>query len=778
MLVKVNVREIVETVYGSGDLISETLLIKRAEIGALIHREHQARYMEGERSEVYIEHADSVDGHDVVITGRIDGIIKVDGKYFIEEIKSTTRDLSTLDEKSVPAHLAQAKMYAYCYLRENRLPEINVRLSYIHVESKKIKTLDFCFSEKELSDFYYETLGLYLDWLALIDSHETERIKSIEGLRFPFPNYRTGQKDLISAVYKNILNREILYAIAPTGVGKTIATLFPALKAVNRNDQKVFYLTAKNLGKKVALDTVFLLREKGLKCKTIEITAKNLACFQKTKDCDADKCPYARNYYGKLFGALRDIYDNEDMFTKEALAEYAEKHKLCPFEFSLDLSYYADIIICDYNYVFCPLTRLKRYFDVGARYRPILLIDEAHNMPARSRAMYSGVVSEKQVKLLKKLLVSARKEHERAFDGLFAFLDGYKRISGEQDYLVIPHDRVFVDAVRHLVICVNNLLDEKKDMPRRADIITLVFELARFVTVSDYFDENFVFALSNDKDDFAVKIDCLDAGKFVLRTIKESALSSVLFSATLYPLPYYMKTLTEGEGDYVMIDSPFDAARLKLIFLHTVSTKFRHREQSVDAIIDAIRVLSNSRPGNYIVFFPSYAYMEMVRARLDQYNLDFTLIVQDPNFTIEEREEIIELFRNDNKETQVGFFVMGGMFSEGIDYIGDMLNGVIVIGVGLPHVGGYNDVAKTYYDQKLGKGFDFAYTYPGFTKVVQAVGRVIRSETDYGVAILIDDRFAYPKYRALFPKEWKKVAWAKDSFMLSEELRDFWENFN
>ena len=194
MLVKVNVREIVETVYGSGDLISETSLIKRAEIGALIHREHQARYMEGERSEVYIEHADSVDGHDVVITGRIDGIIKVDGKYFIEEIKSTTRDLSTLDEKSVPAHLAQAKMYAYCYLRENRLPEINVRLSYIHVESKKIKTLDFCFSEKELSDFYYETLGLYLDWLALIDSHETERIKSIEGLRFPFPNYRTGQK--------------------------------------------------------------------------------------------------------------------------------------------------------------------------------------------------------------------------------------------------------------------------------------------------------------------------------------------------------------------------------------------------------------------------------------------------------------------------------------------------------------------------------------------------------------------------------------------------------
>lgn len=776
MIVKVNVKEIVETVYRSGDLISETALLKRAEIGALIHREHQARYLEGERSEVYIEYADQVDGHEVVITGRIDGLIRVGGRIVIEEIKSTTWELDVLDENTVPAHLAQAKMYAYCYLKQNQLPDIAVRLTYVHVESKQVKILDFTYSEEELYDFYLVTLRLYIDWLEQIDRHEAEREKSLAGLQFPFPEYRAGQKDLIDAVYRNILNREILYAIAPTGVGKTIATLYPALKAINKKDQKVFYLTAKNLGKKVALDTVNLMMEKGLKCKVIEITAKETACFQKTKDCVAEKCPYARDYYGKLFAALRDIYCNEDMFIKEALAEYAEKHRLCPFEFSLDLSYYADIIICDYNYVFCPLTHLQRYFEVGAKYRPILLIDEAHNMPPRNRAMYSGIVAEKQVNLLRRLIGVAGEEYARACDELLARLDAYRRTISDEDYLVVPADWGFVEAVKQLVMVMSDALDEHRDLPRRSDIITLVFELIRFYTVADYFDENFVFALSNDKDEFAVKIDCLDAGKFVLRTIREMTLSSVFFSATLYPLTYYMKTLTEGEGNDVAIPSPFDTERLKVIVLPTISTRYRNREQSIEAIIDAIRVLAGSRPGNYITFFPSYAYMELVRAQLSAYNLDFSLIVQNPDFTPREREEVIELFRN-NKETQVGLFVMGGMFSEGIDYLGDMLNGVIVIGVGLPHVGGYNDAAKEYYDQKLGQGFDFAYTYPGFAKVVQAVGRVIRSEEDYGVAILIDDRFAYRKYQSLFPEQWRNLTWVNDTFALSEELRSFWRRF-
>ncbi|MDD4077029.1 MAG: ATP-dependent DNA helicase [Bacilli bacterium] len=776
MVIKLNVKEIVEMIYGSGDLLKESTLIKRAEIGSLIHREHQAKYQTDDQSEVFIENKDNIDGYDFIICGRIDGVIKCNERVVIEEIKSTVKDLSLLDEKSVPAHLAQAKMYAYFYLRQHQLAEIDVRLSYIHVITKKIKTFDFCYSEKELYDFYYDTVKNYLNWLKLIDVHETERNKSLQGLNFPYSNYRSGQKSLITAIYKNIISKDILYAIAPTGVGKTIASLFPALKAVNQSQQKIFYLTAKNLGKKIVLDTVNLLLGTGLKCKTIEITAKDLSCFQKTKDCDADKCPYARNYYGKLFAALQDIYNNEDMFNKETIALYAKKHQICPFEFSLDLSYYADIIICDYNYVFCPLTHLKRYFDLGSKYQPIILIDEAHNMSSRSRAMYSGIISKKQTLLLKEIVVNADSEYLSEFDSLINKLEEYESKIKDHEYMVVNYDASFVAAVKRLLDIINDFLEVNKKLDCRVDIINLLLDYIRFITVADYFDNNFVFALSSEKDDFWVRIDCLDAAKFLLKTLKENTLSSVFFSATLYPLPYYMKTLTEGEGSYICVDSPFDISRLKLILLDNVSTKYRHREQSIEPIIDTIRVLGNSSPGNYIVFFPSYQYLQMVYRRLKAYSFDFSYIVQEPDFTIREREKIIELFRNNN-QTQIGLFVMGGMFSEGIDYIGDMLNGVIVIGVGLPHVGGYNNVAKAYYDRKFQNGFDFAYTYPGFTKVVQAVGRVIRCEEDYGVAILIDDRFTYSKYQKLFPKEWYKFIRLSDSFQLSEELSNFWIKF-
>jgi len=776
MEIKTNVKEIVGLVYGSGDLISEVSLMKRAEIGSLLHREHQSRYRDKDQSEVYIDYRDNINGHEITIIGRIDGVLQGEDGIVIEEIKSTVKDLSSLNENSVPAHLAQAKMYAYFYLCNNNLQKISIKLSYIHVESKAIKAFDLCFSEKELREFYNHTITVYLKWLILIDKHESERNKSLQGLSFPYDSFRCGQKELISAVYKNIISKSILYAIAPTGVGKTIATLYPALKAINQKKQKVFYATAKNSGKKIALDTVSLLMDNGLICKTIEITAKNSICFQKIKDCDSDKCPFADNYYGKLFPALQDIFHNEDFFCKETVSAYAKKHQICPFEFSLDLSYYADIIICDYNYVFCPLTHLKRYFDSDAKYQPILLVDEAHNLASRSKAMYSGLISAQKTILFKEVINKASGEFAEDFTTIIDYLYNYEKDIVADDYTVATYDEYFVSLIGQLLDKINDFLDKNKKIDGRAEIYELLSDYIRFVTIADYFDENFVYALAKENNDFTVHIDCLNASAFLLKTIKEKTLSSIFFSATLYPLPYYMKTLTEDEGNSVRIDSPFDPKRLKLIFLDNVSIKYRHRERSIVSIIEAIRVLGNSRPGNYIVFFPSYSYMQMVYKELKNCNFDFSYLVQKPGFTFQQREEIITVFRNRNK-TQIGLFVMGGMFSEGIDYIGDMLNGVIIVGVGLPYYGGYNNVVKAYFERKFSNGFDFAYTFPGFTKVVQAVGRVIRQEKDFGVAILIDTRFGSLKYQNLFPQEWSEIVRISDSFNLSIELDNFWSKY-
>jgi len=776
MIIKTNVKEVVEIIYGSGNLVSDDWLAKRAEQGSFIHREYQAQYQKDDKSEVAIQYSSNIDGYNIIISGRIDGIIKRNNKIIIEEIKSTTKDLTNIDEKLTPAHLAQVKVYGYFYLEEQQLDSIDVRLTYIHVESKQIKQIDFEYKKQELQTFYLQTIKEYLYWIKLINNHEIRRNKSIKGLQFPYPDYRYGQQELMRSIYQNIISKDILYAIAPTGIGKTIATLFPALKSINKRNQKIFYLTAKNLGKKMVLGTAILLMNNGLQVKTIEISSKDSVCFQKNRDCDADKCPYSRNYYGKLFEALKDAYNNEDLFNKETIEAYAKKHKVCPFEFSLDLSYYADIIICDYNYVFCPLTHLQRYFEMGGKYETIVLVDEAHNLSSRSRQMYSGRISKMEINKLKNLTSSIQDCKIKEFDLIIKSIDDYRYMLEEQEYLVIGFNNNFVLLVSSLLSKLSDLLEKHKEIKERNEILPLLLELIRFVAIADYFDEDFAFAISQDKEDFLVNIDCLDAAKFVLRTIKQSILSTIFFSATLYPLPYYMKTLTEGVGENIVIKSPFDKRRLKLILLDRISTKYRNRMESIEPIVDAIRVLGNSKPGNYIVFFPSYAYLQLVYNQLQHHTFDFTYIIQEPNFTAKEREEVIQLFRSNDK-TQIGLFVMGGMFSEGIDYIGDMLKGVIIIGVGLPHYGGYNNVAKNYFDRKLTNGFDYAYTYPGFTKVVQAVGRIIRSETDYGVAVFIDDRFLSYKYQNLFPKEWENLTIARDSYNLSETLNNFWNLF-
>lgn len=777
MNIKASVKEIVELIYGSGDLISQTKLMKRAEEGTLIHRHHQSLYKDNDQSEVSVKHELEKDNYTLFISGRIDGVIIRNKKTIIEEIKSTTKNLDILDEHTSPAHLAQAKMYAYLYNLETSKKKVYVRLTYIHVATNKIKKLDFTFTNNELTDFFDNTINEYLKWLKIIDNHENDRNKSIEGLTFPFAKYRYGQRELMGACYKTLLNKDIIYAIAPTGVGKTIATIFSSLKAINQNYQKLFYLTAKNMGKKVALKTVELLMDKGLISKTIEITAKDQICFQAVRDCDPEKCPYSKGYYNRIYKAVQDLYENEDLLSKEVISKYALKHNVCPFEFSLDASYYADIIICDYNYAFCPLTHLIRYFDDETKYAPILLVDEAHNLVSRSRDMYSGYITKIKILTLAKFAKENNWNIAAELKEVLKIINQYEEKLNQVNYQVIDFDDYFVIAINKLYNKIESYLEDNKAINNKNDIIKIILELYRFNKSADFFEEDFVYTIEKTDIDIIITINCLDASKYILKTLKERTVGSIFFSATLYPIDYYKNLLTQNEGQFVQIPSPFDPYNLNLINVNDVSTRYKDRPNSIDKIIDVINILGSSKVGNYIVFFPSYKYLSMVNDELKNCNFTFDYIIQKRDFTIKEREEVINLFNNNDK-TQIALFVMGGMFAEGIDYLGDMLSGVIIVGTGLPMYGGYNNVIKSHFDNKFNNGFDYAYTYPGFNKVIQAVGRVIRTETDRGIAILIDDRFVTNKYQRLYPNEWYHMKRISNIDTIREDINNFWNKEN
>jgi DNA excision repair protein ERCC-2 len=442
----------------------------------------------------------------------------------------------------------------------------------------------------------------------------------------------------------------------------------------------------------------------------------------------------------------------------------------------LDASYYADVVICDYNYAFCPRTHLIRYFDDETQYHPILLIDEAHNLVSRSKDMYSGSISKIKLLTLAKLLKENNCHIKKEFKDLLDLIGQYETKLDAMAYQVIDYDEVLVGLVYKLFTMVESFLDDNlhKAIISKNEIFKLVMDLLRFIKIAEFFDDDFIFTIEKADEDIMVSINCLDASKFILKTIRERTVGAVFFSATLYPIHYYKKMLTRDEGNFVSIDSPFEQNHLDLIAVDDVSTRYNDRSQSIEKIVDVIRILGKSKVGNYIVFFPSYKYLELVAEVLNKHSYDFEYIIQKCDFSVKEREDVINLFRQ-NEKTQIGLFVMGGMFAEGIDYIGDMLSGVIIVGTGLPMYGGYNNVVKSHFDEKFGDGFDFAYTYPGFSKVVQAVGRVIRTETDRGIAILIDDRFSSIKYHKLYPKEWSHMKRITDLSDLSEDINRFWD---
>lgn len=779
-IIKASVRNLIEFVLMHGDIVSGFTGSSRNTEAIKAHQIIQKAYGEGFSKEVPV--SINVELEDIILqlSGRIDGLYAGEDRAMIDEIKTTTLDLDELEEDHNMLHWAQAKCYGYIYALQNNLNSIDVQLTYYNLDNKDTKKFLKNLTLEELKNFFSSIVEKYLYWARIMISFQEKRNASIDKLKFPFETYRKGQRELAVAVYKTIKEGNKLFAQAPTGIGKTMAAIFPAVKALGEGHvSKIFYLTAKTITRTIAEKALSSLKNNGLNLKTLTLTAKEKICFKEKTECNPETCEYAKGHFDRVKEALNHIFE-ENTFTREVVEEYSKKHKVCPFEFSLELSNWADCVICDYNYVFDPSASLKRFFEAGTT-DFAFLIDEAHNLVDRGREMYSQSLNKKSILDLKKEVKTIDKKLHKILNKLNnVFIDYRKKCeAGGESYLVQKEapKEIYTLLSEFLGAAEKNLL-EHKNSPFHDSLLELYFNVYAFLRCAESYDERFVTYMENLHNDFAIKLFCLDPS-FLLGEAMKKGKASILFSATLSPLDYFREILGGDEKSYrIRLSSPFPRENLCLFIEDRISTKYKNRENTYDAITDEINDVVSSKVGNYLVFFPSYKYMKEIYERFANLNKDIDVIVQNSGMSEEEREEFLDNFKEGSQKALVGFAVMGGIFGEGIDLTGNRLCGAIIVGVGLPQICFERDIIKDYFDETNRNGFEYAYIYPGMNKVMQAVGRVIRTEKDRGVVLLIDERFSENSYKKLFPPEWQPVRIGRNTSKLKNMLKNFWENKN
>jgi DNA excision repair protein ERCC-2 len=774
----VSVRGLVEFIFQEGDLTSGSFQKRgRAQAGTQGHKRVQRSRPEEYQSEVEVAFRVAGEELPIEIRGRIDGLDTTREPVLIEEIKTTTLALASVNEDHNPLHWAQAKCYAYIFAQQEKLSKIRIHLTYYQLDSQTEKTFEKDFTLSELKIFFNALITPYLIWFRKVRERRLQRNQTIEEFDFPYDDYRPGQRDMAVAVYKAIRANDRLYAQAPTGVGKTIAVLFPAIKAVGMGlAERIFYLTAKTPGRLVAEETLDDMRRGDLQFKSVTLTAKEKICFTPPVNCDPDECIFARNYFGKVKAALAEV-DQHDAFTRPVIEQIARDYEICPFEFSLDLALWMDCIICDYNYAFDPRVYLRRFFDFNTDPN-IFLVDEAHNLPDRARSMYSAELDKKAVLALRRALKGHLPLLVKKLSAINnILLEKRKACQVEELATLVEHEppEDLLKAIRGFVQKAEDWLSLNQPAEFRQELLDFYFACNNYLRIAEYFDTFYVSYFERQgQSGLKVKLFCLDPAPMLAAPLERSQ-STIFFSATLLPLDYFKKLLT-GATDHPAraFRSPFPVENIHLMIHNRISTKYKQRADSYAPIASAIETICSAQVGNYLVFFPSYAYMtavlELVKERLPEEQL----LIQGRGMTETERETFLDRFSADNSETMIGFAVMGGIFGEGIDLVGERLIGAIVVGVGLPLMGLEGDLIKEYFDKHNGNGFAYAYQYPGFNRVLQATGRVIRTETDRGINVLIDERFTHTRYRRLFPAHWRGFQVIQSEDEIKDHLKRFW----
>ncbi|MCA1056087.1 ATP-dependent DNA helicase [Rossellomorea aquimaris] len=748
--VKVSVRELVEFVHREGSIDLRFQARSSMTIGTRLHQLIQKGYKDGDEKEVFLKGDIISEEIHYVLEGRCDGILYHDGKVKIDEIKSTARNLDEIEDGS-RVHWAQAECYAYLLAKQKRLDSIDIQLTYIQIDTEQVKIVERTASIDDLEDIVRTTLIAFTPFAKIISHNQKAFKDSIPTVSFPFPSFRKGQKQLAGAVYKTISEGKTLFANAPTGTGKTISTLFPAIKSMDGGKAgKWFYLTAKTITRTVAEEALSQLEKQGLSHTSVTITAKDKICFKEETRCQKEYCEFADGYYDRINDALMDILKFESVMTRQVIERYALKHKVCPFEFSIDLSYLVDGVICDYNYVFDPKVSLKRLSDESKK-RTVLLVDEAHNLVNRGREMFSASLSQSsflEVKDLHRERGDLQKSISAVHKHFILMKEGMKK---EGDWNV-EADGELTTVIESFVETAEKCLGEQ-GREWSQSFMQLYFDALHYVRISRLYSGEHRFVLDASGKDLTVKLFCIDPSRMIARG-SEPYHSSIFFSATLHPFSYYFQQLGGNEDDYrFLIPSPFEKEQWK-VEIDPISTRYRDRERTLARIVQSIVDAFKNNRGHFLVFFSSYAYLREVHEELLGHSLDAEFVVQETDMKEREREEFLESFQAEKKQRVIGLAVLGGIFSEGIDLKGDRLNGVIIVGVGLPQPGLEQEMMKEFYQGQGKNGFDYAYVYPGLNKVFQSGGRLIRSEKDRGVLRLIDDRYLKTPYRSLLPEEW------------------------
>ncbi|MBO6128136.1 MAG: ATP-dependent DNA helicase [Pseudobutyrivibrio sp.] len=783
--INISVRNLVEFLLREGDIDDRKGSVdpfEAMQAGSRIHRKIQNSMGPFYSAEVPLKYQVEYEDYTLGIEGRADGLVldrDEDGTVVaatVDEIKGMYMDVMTF-EKPVLVHEAQAKCYAYIVANEYQLDTVEVQMTYVSLETEEIKRFNQVYTFDEIEKWFLTIIGIFRKWSDFQYYHKQELIESARDLQFPF-EYRDGQKKLVSDVYRSIYRQKILFMQAPTGTGKTIANVYPAVMALGQNlAERIFYLTAKTATAIAAKDAYTMLTEKGYEGKTIMLTAKDKMCMCDEADCNPDHCPYARGHFDRINDAIYEVITKENVITRDVILSYAEEYVVCPFELALDVSTWCEGIICDYNYVFDPNVYLKRFFADGKNGEHIFLVDEAHNMVDRAREMYSETLIKEEILSIKRYAKPVSKKLVNALEKCNRIMLEYKR-ECESDITVLDDIDLLLNACDNLQMILEQLF--KKEIKfgiYHDEVLDFYFRLRNFTALAYQQDKDHyrIYCDFDEDKNFNLHLYCIDPSAQLQDRLR-MARATVYFSATLLPIEYYKNLLCNEKDVYaIYVDSVFDQQKRALLLGTDVTSKYTKRgDEEYLKYATYINTIVNAKQGNYMVFGPSYKFLEDILSKYETISNNVDILVQSQNMTEQEREEFLMEFEKKREKSMVAFCTLGGIFSEGIDLVGGKLIGVVILGAGLPQVGNERKLMADFFDESGKNGFEYAYLYPGMNKVIQAAGRLIRTKDDVGVIALLDDRFRLSSYRKTFPREWNDASFTTVD-EVSLKLTKFWQ---
>jgi DNA excision repair protein ERCC-2 len=729
--------------------------------------------------------------HQLVLRGRVDAVYRTSPEscWVLEEIKTTF-----LEHKDVPlsahsVHLAQAKVYAWMVARERDLTELDVQLTWLKLPEYRPYSEVHHFSFEQLEHFALEAVEIYLNWLETVTQHKQSVIAECQKLSFPFSSYRPWQRELCVEIFKSIRDGKDMLFEAPTGIGKSISTLFPAFKAIGEEKvEQILFVTAKTSGRKTVLDTCRLL-SKTAKVLVLNAREKTCFCLASAPTSQEAPCDYRLGYYDRLIPAMTRCFE-ESLLDPQTIANIAQEFRVCPFNLSLAMIPWVDLVVADYNYVFDPLIAHSHFKDNGKQ--AVLLVDEAHNLIDRSRQMFSAEWSES----LALQVIESKKLSGELVRSIHGMVENLMQLEQQlkQSIWIEPNCLPTLEPLAEKARLISGALIDQANLSELTQderaLLNQVMRLAMILELILQYHcyQNYACFLTRKPgqllEAYQMELKALNAAPF-LTAIYSRFQSCILFSATLSPEPFVRNALgclayrltdeslkqPGKKTDYVQLPSPFAPEQQGVFIAQAIDTRYRFREHYTDEIAHAIHRVYSAKTGNYLACFSSYAFMNQVVDRYRSFYGDQHLRIQSANESNQQRDSFIKEFFAQSK--LLGFVILGGSYTEGIDFKGDALHGVIVVGTGLPQFNLEQEAIKECFERQGTKGFDMAYRFPGLQRVLQSAGRVVRSETDRGVIVLLDRRFLSPEYRNYLPAVWRPQSFATID-MLSEQLGNFW----